>query len=240
MSDALSLLATVVLGGIVVAGAVAVRRGDPSATVNAAFALAVAALPFAMPVLAPGATAEAVAAVPELPLWIATACLLHVVGMLGWYDTVRWWDHLTHTVSSALLTALVYAALLVVGRTEPGTTLVGAAVPVVAVGFVFAVGVFWELFELLARDLSERLDVEPVLVHYGWRDTGFDLVFDVVGALLVVAADLRVFVPVAAGAPAATWTALVWSGWVVVAGSAVLTAYLLVGWRIGTRGRGSE
>ncbi|MFC7138146.1 hypothetical protein ACFQRB_20070 [Halobaculum litoreum] len=205
--------------------------------VNALFALVLALLPFVLPGAVAPAVAETVRAVPELPLWVGLAGLLHVVGMLGWYDTVWWWDHLTHTVSAALLTALVYAGLLVVARADPVAALTGPGVGVVAVGFVFAVGVFWELVELMARDLSERLDIEPVLVHYGWRDTGFDLVFDVVGAVLVVATDLRVFVPVAAGAPDATRTALVWSGWGVVAGSAVLTAYLLVGWRIGTRGR---
>ncbi|MFC7068627.1 hypothetical protein [Halobaculum lipolyticum] len=237
MSAVIRLLAVALVGGTVAAGVVAVRRRDVSATVNAAFSLTVATLPFALPAFVPGRVAEAVAAVPELSLWFAAAGFLHVLGMLGWYDTVWWWDHLTHSVSSALLAALVYAALVVVGRVGPRPVLPGATLAVVAVGFVFAVGVFWELFELLARDLSERLDVDPVLVHYGWRDTGFDLVFDTLGALLVVAADLRVFVPVAAGAPDATRTALVWSGWAVVAGSAVMTAYLLVGWRIGTRGR---
>jgi len=33
-----------------------------------------------------------------------------------------------------------------------------------------------------------------MLIVYGWRDTVDDLGFDLVGALLVVGADLRVFV----------------------------------------------
>jgi len=66
---------------------------------------------------------------------------------------------------------------------------------VLTVVLTLAAGVFWELIELIARDVGRRYDVEPVLVHYGRRDTTLDLVFDVVGALLVVGFDVRVFVP---------------------------------------------
>jgi hypothetical protein len=57
-------------------------------------------------------------------------------------------------------------------------------------------GLLWELLELVLRELGDRHGIEPVLIHYGWRDTALDIVFDVVGVVLVLAVDLRLFVPV--------------------------------------------
>jgi hypothetical protein len=84
------------------------------------------------------------------------------------------------------------------------------------------VGVFWELLELAARDVGERFDVEPVLVHYGWRDTVFDLGFDAVGAVVVVAVDLRLFVSILARIPTIVDAILLWSTVVVCVGSLLL------------------
>jgi hypothetical protein len=88
----------------------------------------------------------------------------------------------------------------------------------VTVLFTFAVGVLWELVELVAREVATYLDVEPVLVHYGWRDTGLDLVFDVLGAVAVVGLDIRLFLPLAEEFPGATQRLLAWSGGAVVVG----------------------
>jgi hypothetical protein len=96
-----------------------------------------------------------------------------------------------------------------------------------AVGFVLVVGVFWELVELLARDVGERYDVEPVLVHYGRRDTALDLVFDLVGALAVVGLDVRTFLPLAERHPDGAVTALLAAAAAAVAGS-VLAALVVV------------
>ncbi|GAB7095710.1 hypothetical protein JCM30237_28640 [Halolamina litorea] len=119
--------------------------------------------------------------------WVAVAGFLHSLGMLGRYESVWWWDHLTHTLSAALLAALLYASLLVVA---PGVAVVGTVV------VTLTLGVVWEIGELLAREVASRYDIEPVLVHYGRRDTALDLVFDAVGTVLVVALDLRLFVPI--------------------------------------------
>ncbi|WP_197425338.1 hypothetical protein, partial [Halobacterium sp. CBA1126] len=156
-------------------------------------------------------------------LWAAVAGLLHAIGMLGPYDSVWWWDHLTHALSAALLTALVYAALLVAyGDTASSTVVAGAAV-----GYTVLAGVCWELGELVARAVADRYDVEPVLVHYGRRDTALDLVFDVVGAVLVVGLDVRLFVDLAATAPTVTRQLLVWSVVAIVAASVLMTLGLV-------------
>lgn len=181
--------------GIVVALFVALRRGNAAAAINAVVSLGVALLPVALGVAGPFVFGRTVVVPAALPLWLAVAGLLHSIGMLGPYNTVWWWDHLTHTVSAAFVAALIYAGLLVIAR-EPGAVVASpVSIALWTVLYTFAAGVLWELIELGARYLGERYDVEPVLVHYGWRDTALDLVFDLVGALLVVLLDVRALVP---------------------------------------------
>ncbi|MEF8887269.1 MAG: hypothetical protein V5A30_05635 [Haloarculaceae archaeon] len=201
--------------GILAVLAVAVRQGNGAAAVNALGAFVLTVLPTALSWLGP-----AVVLGPELLLWLAAAGLVHSVGMLGPYDSVWWWDHLTHTLSAALVAALVYAAALV-ALPAFGLPVDSATVAAVTVGLTFGAGVFWELLEILARAVGERYGVEPVLVQYGWRDTVADLVFDVVGAVLVVALDVRVFLGLAERLPG-TSRAVLLVGGVVLAGSLVV------------------
>lgn len=171
---------------VVVMLGVAVRDDNGAAVVNALVVLVAAVALTALAYL-PGWGPHVG---PALPLWFSLAGVLHTAGMLGPYDTVWWWDHLTHTVSAAMVAAVVYAWVLVRGPAS-GPVAAGA----VTLGITLVVGGTWELVELLARQVGERIDVEPVLVVYGWRDTAFDIAFDVLGALVVVALDLRLFVP---------------------------------------------
>ncbi|UTF53764.1 hypothetical protein [Natronosalvus rutilus] len=178
--------------GILVILLEALRRRDAAAATNALVSFAVTLLPAAVEYIAESGFGTSIAFGTDLPLWIAVAGFLHAVGMLGPYDSVWWWDHLTHLVSAALVAALVYAGFLVL------TTTLGLwQIGLLTIGVTFVIGILWELLEILARRVGIRYDVEPVLVHYGWRDTAFDLVFDVLGALLVVLFDLQLFVPAA-------------------------------------------
>lgn len=138
---------------------------------------------------------------PGLSLWIAIAGFLHMLGMLGWYDSVWWWDHLTHTVSAALLTALIYASVLIYSSHSPGVQLTDVYTAVITILFTIAIGVFWEFIELAARELGAYIDRPPVLKYYGLRDTIFDMIFNGLGAVAIVALDIRVFVPLAEQAP---------------------------------------
>ncbi len=210
----------VLLAAIAVVLALAVHRGNTAAVVNAVVSLAVAGVAVAAAAGFEFGQGEFVA--PELAFWTAVAGLLHSIGMLGPYDSVWWWDHLTHALSAALLTALVYAGLLV----TIGDAVSTAVVAVAAVGYTVLAGVCWELGELVARAVGDRYDVEPVLVHYGWHDTAYDLVFDVVGAFVIVALDVRVFVDLAATAPDMTRQLLVWSSLTVVVGSVLMALAL--------------
>ena len=221
--------AVVLVAGILVTLGESVRRRDVAALVNALVSLAAALVPIAAARWLPVWQGGAGPTPATLMAWIAAAGLLHSIGMLGPYESIWWWDHVTHLLSGALVAALVYAGLIALGRSPDALDLSGPAIAGLTVALTMLAGVFWELIELVARELGERLDVEPVLVHYGWRDTAYDLVFDFLGALLVVAIDLRAFVPIAAESAAATRTALLASGGVLLVGSAAMAALVGLG-----------
>lgn len=148
-----------------------VRRRNLGAAVNGAVAFAVSFLPSAVE------RRYGVEFRPWQRAYVTSAMLAHSVGMLGLYDDTRWWDHLTHTLSASLLGGLVHAGAR--RRGHPPRPRVVAAV---AVG-----GVLWELAEYAVHALTDRLGLDPALIPYSARDTAGDLLFDLLGALLVVA-----------------------------------------------------
>ncbi len=217
--------------GIIVILLEAIRRRNAAAVVNALVSFGATLLPAVVEFVVQFLVTQRVSFGPELPLWIAAAGCLHSFGMLGPYDSIPWWDSLTHTVSAALIAALLYDSLIVVAGSAGGFGLPFGLIAVLTVLFTFAGGVFWELIELVARDIGDRYNVEPVLVHYGWRDTAIDLVFDVLGALLVVSLDVRVFVPVAEQFPRVTRSLVLGSGVVIVVGSVLMALTVSYGRR---------
>lgn len=170
------------------------RRRNEAALVNTVVAILVTATPIGVELTLRALGTPQASFTSLLTLWVGGASILHCLGMLGLYESVRWWDHLTHTISAALAAALIYAALLVAAGPAPDVGTASLAVATLGVVLVFSL--LWELTELVMRHIGERYGVEPVLVHYGWRDTGLDLVFDTLGAVLVLALDVRLFVPV--------------------------------------------
>lgn len=118
---------------------------------------------------------------PWQRVYIATAMVMHAVGMLGPYDDTRWWDHLTHAYSATLFGGVVHVVTRRRDR-DPRPRVLAA------VGFV---GVLWELMEYAIHVAADRLGLEPVLVPYGKKDTALDLCFDVLGALFVLAVGDR-------------------------------------------------
>ncbi|WP_318570738.1 hypothetical protein [Salinigranum marinum] len=156
---------------LVAVAVVGVRRRDPSAVANAAVALAGTFLPDAVE------RRYAVTFRPWQRLYTESAMLTHAVGMLGPYDDVWWWDHLTHTHSATLLGGVVHAVARRRDRDPLPHVLAGVA----------GGGALWELAEYATHGLSRRIGFDPVLVSYGRTDTLLDLLFNLVGALLVVA-----------------------------------------------------
>jgi len=119
---------------------------------------------------------------PWQHVYVDTAMITHAVGMLGPYDDTRWWDHLTHTHSATILGGAVFAISRRRGR-DPRPRVIAV---------VACFGVLWELVEYAIHRTADRIGVEPVLVTYGKTDTALDLLFDLVGAVLVLAFGDRV------------------------------------------------
>ncbi|WP_144797406.1 hypothetical protein [Halorubrum depositum] len=190
------------------------------AVVNGIASLAVAALPTLTEFAIAFSGGADVAFGPGLSAWIAVAGFLHMLGMLGWYDTVSWWDHLTHTVSAALVAALVYATLQTPAAL--GSHVTGPYAVLFTLLFTLGAGVVWELVELAARELGEYIDRPPVLEYYGLRDTALDMAFNGVGAVAVVALDVRVFASVVAQIPRIAETAVVGGTVLLFAGALAL------------------
>ncbi|WP_439026896.1 hypothetical protein [Haloarchaeobius sp. DT45] len=116
-------------------------------------------------------------------VWVSVALFLHPLGgTLGLYDSVWWWDHLTHVTSATLVagpTYLLARAYYLSGETPlvPGWT-----VPAAVLTTTLALGLVWEGIEL----------VHPWLVVYSDEDTTMDTVFNTLGAIGTLAAAPRV------------------------------------------------
>lgn len=227
MEELLFLGVFTCLAGIAVILYVAVRQGNGPAVVNAGMSFLLVIIPVLVDVIAYWIYGIRVGLAPELPLWIAVAGLLHTYGMLGPYDKIPWWDHLTHMLSAALVAALLYAGVIVAFEYAPISAGSGLIWSVVVL-LTLLTGVLWELIELLARDLGKKFDIPPVLDHYGRQDTVLDLFFDVVGAVLVLVADMQLFVPMAEVSPATTAAALVAALGALVIGSLVTSLIVVI------------
>ena len=155
---------------------VGLRRRNFGAVVNAILSVSVTYLP---PV---AERRYGVELRPWQRVYVDVAVLAHAVGMLGPYDDVWWWDHLTHTCSATLLGGAVFVAARRRGR-DPRPRVLAAVV---------GLGILWELAEYAVHAAAARLGIEPILVSYGSTDTALDLVFNLVGAVLVLAFGDRV------------------------------------------------
>lgn len=153
------------------------RRRNPGAVVNAVVSLVATYLPVLVE------WRYDVEFRPWQRLYLNAGMLTHAVGMLGPYDDVWWWDHLTHTYSSSLLGGLIFVRARRRGRDPRPRVLVG----------VLGVGVLWELVEYIIHVVSRHVGLEPLLVSYGAEDTLLDLVFDLLGAILVLVFGDRLF-----------------------------------------------
>ena len=164
------------LGGLAVYGVVTLQLGMAA---NAGAALAVTLLP-ALLRREYGYTMDA-----GLVLLITVAVGLHVVGALGPYRWVSWYDEITHTVSAVLIAGIGYATLRAFERHSAAVEIPVAVRGVFILVFVLAAGVVWEVLEFGIAALSRGLGVGSPLVVYGIEDIVTDMIFNTVGALLV-------------------------------------------------------
>ena len=173
----------VVLVGLI---AIGLDRGSVGIVANGAIALAVTYLP---------AVLERDYQIPMdtgLTLWITTAVFLHALGTVGipgselsFYQSVWWWDHLTHTLSSSVVAAAGYATVRAIDLHTEEVYLPWQFTFVFVLLFVVAFGVLWEVIEFAVGGVATLLGSGSILTQYGLEDTLLDLVFDTIGGLVV-------------------------------------------------------
>jgi uncharacterized protein (DUF697 family) len=172
----------VVLVGVVFIG---LDRGNVGIIVNGAIALAATSLP---------ATLERdyqIPMDPSLSLWLTSAVFLHAVGTVGlpgsrlsFYQSVWWWDHLTHALSSSVVAAVGYSTVRALDEHSEAIDLPWQFMFVFILLFVVAFGVFWEVLEFAIGGLGDLVGGGSILTQYGLEDTLLDLVFDIIGGIV--------------------------------------------------------
>jgi hypothetical protein len=156
-------------------------RGNIGIMVNSAIAFAVTFLP---------AILERDYDIPMdagLTLWITTAVFLHAVGTAGPYrnPTLWWWDHMTHALSSSLVAAIGYSTTRALDAHTDDIYLPPRFMFVFILLFVVAFGVIWEVIEFAIGGLATVFGSDKILTQFGLEDTMRDLIFDIVGGVLV-------------------------------------------------------
>lgn len=122
-----------------------------------------------------------------LVLWLTLAVFLHSVGSLGPYQWFPWYDSITHTISATIIAGIGYATFRALELHTDEIDVPGEFRAVFIVVFVLAAGVFWEILEFGSEILGEIVGGRPPLVVYGVDDIVNDLVFNLLGALIVAA-----------------------------------------------------
>ena len=179
----LSWLLEVALVGFVFIG---LDRGNTGIVVNALLGLAVTQLP---PLLERDYD---IAMDTALVLWISAAVFLHALGTVGvpgsglsFYQSVWWWDHLTHALSSSIVAGVGYAFVRAVQEHTTDVWLPPLFTFVFILMVVVAFGVFWEVIEFAIGRLGAVLGADAVLTQYGLEDSMKDLLFNALGAVVV-------------------------------------------------------
>ena len=123
---------------------------------------------------------------PEFQLVTAVFvfCAIFLGTSLGFYGRFLWWDTALHTVSGCLLGIVGFIAVFLINGTDHRPE--GMRVSLIAIfGFMFAVtlGVFWEIYEFIADNLSPGLDMQVVAT--GPNDTMVDMIVNLIGAAVI-------------------------------------------------------
>jgi hypothetical protein len=105
--------------------------------------------------------------------------------MVGAYEAVAWWDHLTHFVSATLVAAVAYTAVAAVDAFVEDLYLPPWALSVMLFMWTLGLGVLWEVMEFVGRAVAVELGTDPVLVQYGLDDTMLDLAVDALGGVFI-------------------------------------------------------
>lgn len=210
LDSILYLLTGIVLVGLFTTAYIGFRDENVVLAANAAVSSVIVVIPLLVDSYGGTVFGGTVEIGPVLPLWIAVAGALHTIGMMTIYERVWWWDHLTHTVTATFVAAVTYGTLVAIDADPLAPDLTWSVIAALTFAIIMLAGILWELIELVGRELAIGLDREPMLIPYGRHDTALDLVFDAIGAVIIIAVDLRLFETLAAQSPELAWTVLIW------------------------------
>jgi hypothetical protein len=166
--------------------AVGVWRRDVGVVVNAGVALGVTFLPGVLE-RDLGISMDA-----GLTLWLTAAVFLHALGTVGvpgtglrsFYESVGWWDHMTHALSASVVAGVGYTVVRALDVHTAEIRLPPQFTFVFVLLFVLAFGVVWEVIEFGVTELSSLTGGSPVLTQYGLSDTMLDLCFNTLGGVI--------------------------------------------------------
>jgi hypothetical protein len=133
-----------------------------------------------------------------LVCWLTLAATVHALGATGLYTAFGWYDSVAHALSASLVAGGGYALARAVERHSHAVDFDRRFRVAFVLLFVLAVGVGWEILEFASGALAPLLGGEAILAQYGVADIVNDLVFNVVGALLVAVGSTAHFERVAA------------------------------------------
>lgn len=164
---------------LIVIGLLGIYSGSVSILVNSIVALGILQLPrilehdYGLPIDT------------GLTLWITVPIFLHAVGTLGPYQSIGWWDQMTHALSASLVAAIGYTTVRAIDIHADDVYLPSKFMGVFLFLFIIAFGVLWEILEFGLDGLAGFTGTESVLSQYGLENIMLDLLFDTVGGLFV-------------------------------------------------------
>lgn len=121
---------------------------------------------------------------PVLALWIVLAAFLHAAGIMGPYRTFGWYDQIAHGVSGALVAGVGYALVKAIETEYDDVVIPENLRFLFIVVFTVSFGVLWEVAEFTLGKLAGGTG-KAALIQFGLDDVVWDLVLDLLGALLV-------------------------------------------------------
>lgn len=120
----------------------------------------------------------------EVNFLIAFAVFLHIAGYAqGLYILLYpYYDKIAHFISSITVAVLAFVSILLINRFSC-TKLARWQIFFYIVIFTMAIGAFWEIYEYLMDTFFVSFLTKPL--QHGLDDTMIDLIFDLIGALVV-------------------------------------------------------